>query len=282
MVSTNGFGFFSDFAVVYRWAAEIWSGNYTGQYPYPLMVLLSPIALLPLDVVAMIWLAAMLVILVLLLKRESLYWVFFIPFLQVLFLGQIDPLFWLAYRSKRPAVWALLSLKPQLLFLVIPRILTDKRKVPEFLAALAVLHLPFLILRPTWPREWWSFLSTYSQNRLTQMPGTTVSEQILFSLWALPFLALILLLVLLRHKNLEAAFFLANPFLLPYDYSLIMGDVSKIIIPLSWLSLGIAWRVGANWPYLIMLVAVLLFEIFRERRLKTPEPAQKLPPSSPN
>ncbi len=281
MVSTTGFGPFSDLAVIYRWAAEIWKGNYTGLYPYPLMVLLSPLTLLPLDVVAILWLAAMLVIMVVTLKRESLYWMFYIPFLQGLFLGQIDLFFWLAYRSKRPAIWALLSLKPQLLLLVLPRLLTDKRKILEFLAAVAVLHVPFLILRPAWPVEWLGFLSTY-QNRMTEIPGTTVSGQILFSPWALPFLALILLLGFFRRKNVEAAFFLANPFLLPYDYSLLMGDVSKIILPLSWLSLGVAWRVGAGWPYALMLVAVLLFETIRERRIKTPEPVQKLPPSSPD
>lgn len=282
MVSSTGFGFFSDFAVLYRWAGEMWKGDYVGQYAYPFMVLISPISLIPINIVAALWFVTMLLILVLTLKRESLYWIFFIPFLQVLFLGQIDPLFWLIYRSKRPAVWALLSLKPQLLLLVLPKIITCKRRALEFLAAMAALHLPFWLIRPAWPLEWLNFLSTYSQNRLTRMPGTTVSGEILFSIWALPFLASLILLVWFRRRNLEAAFFLVNPFLLPYDYSLLMGSISKIIIPLSWLALWIAWQVNTSWPYTLMLLAILSFETIRARRAKIPTPEQIPPPSSPD
>lgn len=279
MVSTTGFGFFSDFAVMYRWAGEIWKGGYIGLYPYPLMVLLAPLSLIPINIVAGLWLVSMLLILVFALKRESLYWIFFIPFLQALYLGQIDPLFWLAYRSKRPAVWALLSLKPQLLILVLPRIFTEKRKFLEFSASLALLHVPFLLIRPAWPLEWVNFLPTY-QNRLANMSSITVSENIILSIWALPLIVSLVLLVWFRRKNLDAAFFLVNPLLLPYDYSLLMGNVSKMIIPLSWLALGIAWQVGSGWPYMIMLMGVLLFETIREQRAKTPAPVQTLPPSS--
>ena len=66
---------------------------------------------------------ACLAILVWILRRNSLYWILFVPFLQCMFLGQLDPLFWLIFRSRRPAVWALLSLKPQLLPAALPGIL---------------------------------------------------------------------------------------------------------------------------------------------------------------
>ena len=75
-----------------------------------------------------------------------------------MFLGQLDVFFWLIYRSKRPALWALLSLKPQFLLPALPRILASKRNLGEFLAALAVLHVPFLMIRPSWPAEWIGFL----------------------------------------------------------------------------------------------------------------------------
>jgi hypothetical protein len=273
MVSTTGFGFLSDFAVFYRWAGEIWRGNYLGLYPYPLMILLAPISLLPLDVAAVLWLIAMIAALVLALRRESLYWVFFVPFLQGLFLGQLDPLFWLVYRSKRPWLWALLSLKPQLLLAVLPRIFASRRSLSEFLAGVAVLHTPFLLIRPAWPAEWIAFVSTYQENRLIG-PGVTSSGAILFSAWVLPFAAVLLALFLMRRANWEGILFLANPFLLPYDYSLLMGRISKLIIPLSWVALWVAWQVHANWPYALLLLGVLAAVTIRERR---PQPGDAKP-----
>ena len=136
---------------------------------------------------------------------------FFVPVLQTLFLGQLDVFFWLIYRSKRPALWALLSLKPQFLLPALPHIFASKRNLGEFLAALAVLHVPFLIIRPAWPTEWIGFLVGYGQNRFTRVPAATASGAILQSLWIVPFAAAILALVLLRRKNLEHALFLANP-----------------------------------------------------------------------
>ncbi len=267
MVSTHGFGFFSDFSQIYGWAGEAWRGNYVGQYPFPLILLLAPISLLPLDAVAILWLIVILVSFVLVMRRESLYWIFFVPFLQVLFLGQLDPLFWLVYRSNRPWLWALLSLKPQFLLMLLPRIFASRRNITQFLAGVVGLHLPFLLIRPVWPAEWIAYLSTYQQNRLTRVPDATASGAILFSAWIIPFAAALLVLFLMRRDNWEGILFLANPALLPYDYSLLIGRVSKIIIPLSWLALGLAWLVHAGWPYAMLLLLVLTIVTIRERRL---------------
>lgn len=272
MVSTTGFGFFSDFSQIYGWAGQIWRGNYVGQYPFPLIFLLAPITLLPLDVVAIVWLIGMIVSLVLVLRRESLYWVFFVPFLQVLFLGQLDPLFWLVYRSRRPWLWALLSLKPQFLLMILPRIFASRRSLSQFLAGVVALHLPFLLIRPAWPSQWIAFLSSYEQNRLTRVAAATTSGTILFSAWVIPFAAALIALFLLRRANWEGILFLANPVLLPYDYSLLMGRISKLIIPLSWIALWAAWQVHAGWPYAILLLTVLAVVSIQERRL--PAPAQ--------
>ncbi|MCL4528385.1 MAG: hypothetical protein M1282_03115, partial [Chloroflexi bacterium] len=193
-------------------------------------------------------------------------------------LGQLDPLFWLAYRSKRPAIWALLSLKPQLLLLAIPKIFSNKRNIVEFSLAVLALNIPFLLVRPMWPIEWLRFLSTYGQNRLTKVPAATVSGEILFSLWALPLIASLILLVIIRRKNMESAFFLANPVLLPYDYSLLMGSTSKIIIPFSWLALWGAWQVKAGWPYALMLIATLVFETIREKSARSKSIQHTSPP----
>jgi hypothetical protein len=265
MVSTTGFGLFSDFAVLHGWAGEMWAGNYTGLYPFPLMVLLAPISRLPLDTAAVLWIAACLMILVLVLGRSSLYWMLFVPFLQGIFLGQIDPFFLPIYRSKRPAVWALLSLKPQLLLLALPKIFASRRNTVEFTAAALGLHLPFLLLRPRWPLEWLDFIAHY-QNRVAEITQSTVSGQIVLSWWVLPFAALLIGFVVWRRKNFEGATFLINPLLLPYDYTLLMGAVSKLIIPISWLALALAWKVQAGWPYILMMMGVLAYETVRERR----------------
>ena len=243
----------------------MWAGHYTGLYPFPLMLALAPISRLPVDVAAGVWFIACLGILVWILRRSSLYWILFVPFLQSMFLGQLDPLFWLIYRSKRPAVWALLSLKPQLLLPALPGIFSSRRNFVEFAAASLALHVPFLLLRPSWPAEWLRFLSSY-QNRLGEITRTTVSGEIVFSAGVIPYALLLIALVYLRRKNLEASLFLINPLLLPYDYLLLMGAVSKIVIPLSWLALAAAWKFQAGWPYALMMICVLAFEAVRERR----------------
>jgi len=243
----------------------MWAGNYTGLYPFPLMVLLAPISRLPLDAAAVLWIAACLITVVLVLGRSSLYWMLFVPFLQGIFLGQIDPFFLPIYRSKRPAVWALLSLKPQLLLLALPKIFASRRNVVEFLTAAVGLHVPFLLLRPRWPVEWLDFVAHY-QNRVAEITQSTVSGQIVLSWWALPFAVLLIGLVLWRRKNLEGATFLINPLLLPYDYTLLMGGISKWIIPISWLALGLAWKVQAGWPYVLMMLGVLVYETVRDRQ----------------
>jgi hypothetical protein len=265
MVATTGFGFFSDFAVIHRWAGLIWQGQYSGQYPYPLMVLLAPIALVPVDAAAAVWLALMILALVLSLKRDALYWIFFVPLLQTLFLGQLDVFFWLVYRSQRPAVWALLSLKPQFLLPALPRIFASKRNLGEFLAASAALHVPFLLIRPSWPAEWMQFLAGWGQNRLTRVPSSTASGSIILSAWIVPFAAALIILFVLRKKNIDHLLFLANPALLPYDYSLLTAGVAKIMIPLSWLALWAAWQVRAGWPYAVLLLALLTLETVREK-----------------
>ncbi|HET6845207.1 MAG TPA: hypothetical protein VFH29_00140, partial [Anaerolineales bacterium] len=200
----------------------MWAGHYTGLYPFPLMVVLAPISLLPIDVAAAVWFVICVGILVWILRRRSLYWILFVPFLQSMFLGQLDPLFWLIYRSKRPAVWALLSLKPQLLLAAVPGILSSRRNFIEFTTAMLVLHVPFLLVRPAWPVEWLDFLSHY-QNRLGEITRTTVSGELVLSAWVIPFALLLAALVFLRRKNLETSLFLINPLLLPYDYLLLMG-----------------------------------------------------------
>jgi hypothetical protein len=233
------------------------------------MVLLAPISLLPIDVAAAAWFVISLAILVWILRSRGLYWILFVPFLQCMFLGQIDPLFWLIYRSKRPAVWALLSLKPQLLLAAVPGIFSSRKNFIEFAAATLALHVPFLLIRPGWVAEWLSFLSHY-QNRLGEITRTTVSGEFMFSAWVVPLALLLAALIFLRRKNLEASLFLINPLLLPYDYLLLMGSISGIAIPLSWLALAAAWRFQAGWPYAVMIVIVLIFETVRERRQAAP------------
>jgi hypothetical protein len=236
-------------------------------------VLFAPISLLPLEPAAIACLALMLAGVVFTLRRDSVYWIFFVPLLQCLYLGQLDPFFWLIYRSERPALWALLSLKPQLLVPALPRVFASRRNLAEFLVAVIVLHAPFLMLRPTWPVEWFRLLSGYDQNRITGIPHSTTSGSIIFSAWIVPFVVCLLVLAWMRRKNLEGVIFLANPFMFPYDYSMLLGRISTAIIPLSWLALPLAWKVRAGWPYALMLLGLLLLETIRERRAGGAAPA---------
>jgi hypothetical protein len=98
------------------------------------------------------------------------------------------------------------------------------------------------------------------------MISATTSGAILTPVLGIPLVAALIVLFVLRRKNTEPLLFLANPALLPYDYSLLTGRISKIAIPLSWVALWAAWQVKAGWPCALLLLAVLTFETARERQ----------------
>ena len=88
----------------------------------------------------------------------------------------------------------------------------------------------------------------------------------MLSAGVIPYALLLLALIILRRRNLETSLFLINPLLLPYDYMLLMGAVSRIAIPLSWLALAAALKMRAGWPYAVMMLCVLAFETIRDRQ----------------
>jgi membrane protein implicated in regulation of membrane protease activity len=55
-----------------------------------------------------------------------------------------------------------------------------------------------------------------------------------------------------------------------------MGAVSRLIIPISWLALALAWKVQAGWPYILMMLSVLAYETVREGRGQKTAPSEEV------
>ena len=218
MVSTTGFGFFSDFALVHQWSRQLWDGVYTGQHLYPFLALFAPISLLPVDVAAAIFLALMLGSVVFTLKRDSLRWILFVPLLQSHLPGPAGSAILAGVPCRAPCrVGAAYPQTTAACFLCCPGCLPVGATSWSSLAATVALHVPFLILRPRGRWNGCGCFRSMDKTGITRDPRTPPrSGSIIFSAWVIPFAAcLLILLVFMRRKNLEGVLFLANPLMVP-------------------------------------------------------------------
>ncbi len=246
---------FSDAAILYAQGQALWdTGTYNSMYPYPAVVLFALMSRLPLWVVVTLVTGASLAILVALTKRSALLWMFFTPFLQVVWLGQIDmPFVWLMSRPT-PTRLALLTLKPQLFVLALPVLWKDKSLIRPTLLRITALYLPFTLARTAWIAEWLGHA------------GYKLGEASV-SLWAVPVLAMVAIGVCLKFRAWRSAAVSLNPALRAYDFVALVGSAPAWIVPMSWLAAlasnalsGLPWSGtlmglvpgGIEWPYALM------------------------------
>jgi len=234
---------FLDFTVLYQTGKDLWNGLYTGLYPLPANGLFALWALFPEWATLAALLITSLALFVAVFKRKALLWVFYVPVLQVLWMGQIDLLsLWLLAHFS-PVSLALLTLKPQLFILAIPLLLKRKELWKPFVAWCAVLYVPITLVRPTWILEW---IRQMNDGRLS-----SVSD----SFWQVPLLAIIVLVTLIvtRKISFNVLYWCFNPTLRWYDFSLLAGK-SYWLIPASWI---IVWFSQQRQPDLYWTYALL-------------------------
>jgi hypothetical protein len=290
----------TDFDIFFQ-AARTWAsgGKPDWFYPFPTLFLFLPFLAFPLSVAKALWFALSLAAVVAVFKRFSLLAVFYVPLLQCLFLGQLDVIFLplvalTACRERSrmggPVGLALLTLKPQLVWLYLP----------IWIWSLVISHLPALVVRRG------SFAIDEGQRTNDQRQRTKDKGQIIIFLtvsgllWGLPLLiwpdylahwqsrdpsqaafaspslwgggylhlgvilvtgAWLIIKVAQTPKEKWVAATAANPFLNIYNLVILLplaGKWSRLaLVLLSWPVFWLTNQVGTAWPGIILTLAVL-------------------------
>lgn len=144
-----------DWEMMIGWGRALLDGQYLGVYPLPATALLALLSLVPYQVTGTVVAAASLVVLVVAFKRMAFAWALYLPTLHGLYLGQPDVLLWGLWRAGTPLALALMTLKPHVFLLALPKVLALSRSDKVRLALYtAVMYLPFFVWRPGWVGEW--------------------------------------------------------------------------------------------------------------------------------
>jgi hypothetical protein len=247
-----------DFQTFYMTGLGLWQGQYVSLYPLPLVGFLALFALLPYEISAVAWHVAGLMIWVAVLKRWAPVWLPYTPLIILFTLGQIDLWFLGLYAVGSPVALVLLTLKPQLFVLALPRLLQFTRDDwRRFFIWLVVLYGPVTILRPGWIAEWLRFAVNAQDGRFAQNASA--------SFWSQPWLFLLLIPLIVwavrRNLNWRGLLLALNPGVLPYDYVMLAG-ASLWLIPLSWV-LQFWYRevpITERWMWSLLGVAAVLLE----------------------
>lgn len=245
-----------DFNALYDSGLALWSGQYTGLYPFPANGLFALLALLPRQAAFALLSFVGLALFVATLRQQALAWVFFQPVLACLWSGQVDLIFLWLLRWASPVALALMTLKPQLFPLVIPALIADRAKWRLFALACLGLYGPVTIIRPAWPLEW---LRACNDGRLFWYGSTSILGNPTIGF------ALLLAAAVLVRLDWRAVFWSINPTIRWYDFTLLAGG-SLWLIPLSWVTWGLTQMLGGNpGPVALLGLADLILRRHEQR-----------------
>jgi hypothetical protein len=224
-------------------------------YPLPTLFLFLPFTAFPYPIARALWWLILLTAFVLTMKRRALWFMLYIPALQAFYLGQLDLLLFPLIAIATGPAMALLTLKPQLIWLYLPLWLyiSSPRQRRAFLLVLSILWGASFVAWPLWPLD---FLAT--TRRLSQAAYASPS------LWGgsyLPWpLVIGLGLLLLRFaRDKWAAVTAINPAIIAYDLTILLPKAAWWLVPLSWLTQYLSNLVGIAMPHVLLAVAVALY-----------------------
>jgi hypothetical protein len=271
-----------DFGVLWQAGRAIWQGQdpygVSGFfYPLPVAYFFALLAALPRQVAFWVWLALNLVLLGWLVRRRAVAWALYFPLLHLFSSGQVDLVLWVlgfrlrtGWRSALAA--AVITLKPQVAFIMLPWTLwrwlrEDRRTLTIWVGMVLVLWGGVLPLDPTWPQRWWAAAPPLSALSRGNAPGLWSLERLFPGTWpALLVLAVIVFVWgLFQPRPVGwAAATLASPSGLFYDLLVLMETAPPwLLVPISWVAVGLSlwWRM--LFPWLLVPLAVILYHRFR-------------------
>ena len=255
------------------------------QYPPAASYFFVLFAVLPFQISYALWTGLNFVLVVdFIRKLKQNYWKWawlgFTPVVFVLMTGQIDIVFlWLASMMpskgwKAVLLGALLTLKPQIAFIVLPWfllqwVLHERKTLLQWLLVTAALQAFPLLLDPSLFQKFLAAAQTVQERRMLASPGVFALSNLNVPLIIMILMALGICILGLRRDPMtsRAAQLLAIPMGLWYENILLLGSVPWwLVVPISWLAFYVGTLVHSNYPFVIIPLLV-----FGWRMLSKPE-----------
>ena len=213
-------------------------------------------------------------------KENILAWFLYTPALFILLTGQIDIIFlWVSTFLTSQQIWkkilaaVVLTLKPQIAFIVLPWVLVrwlKQQPKTVFLwgACSLLLHSLPLIIDPGIYSKWIEGTKSYADNRMLLSPGIFGLSNFSVSIWVLSFFAIaIMIFGLFQNESISrTAQILALPMGIWYENVFLVGSLSwKILIPISWFCFILSYFLKTSTPLILIPLSVFLIKIYIEK-----------------
>lgn len=254
-------------------------------YPPPTLILFVLFALLPRVAGFIAWTALNCLMVIKLIrsrpfKINDLAWLVYTPTLFILLEGQLDIFFlWIASFMEKKG-WravlaaALLTLKPQLAFFLLPvQLLTwlkkDRRSLAAWAGCSVGLYLIPLGLVPQWYFGWLVQMQVKSGVYTTITPGIFSLPFSGFAQAGLVVAAAVLMAgaLFLTPKAIPATLLSVTPLGTWYNCVILMKQVpARLLIPVSWLAAGLAVWIKASYPFVLIPLAAYGWFALQQRR----------------
>jgi len=274
-----------DFGILWQAGRAVWLGQdpYGVEgffYPLPVAYFFALLALFRKEVAFGLWILVNLAILGWMLRRRAIGWLLYFPVIHLLSSGQVDLVLWaLGYRLTRgwPSALAaaVITLKPQVALIILPWHLwrwlrEDRHTLKWFVLISAVIWGFSFPLDPSWPLRWRAAVPPLGRLSRSNSPGIWSLEKLTPYAWPILTAVSIALFIwgLSQTRPVGwAATALASPSGLFYDLLILMETAPPhLLVPLSWIAVGLTlwWNNFVAWASLP--VAVILYHKGKERR----------------
>jgi len=289
-----------DFFVFWQIAQSILSGaplysSPESLYPPATLLFFVPLGLLPFNLAFAIWSGLNVLLYTISVRSMSkeivLGWFLFTPTLFILLTGQIDIIFlWISTLLTSKQTWkkilaaVVLTLKPQIAFIVLPWVLIQwiKQQPKTVLlwgAGCLSLHSLPLLIDPGIYSKWIESTRTYSENRLLLSPGIFGLSNFTISIWVLSIFALALMIFgLFQNESISrTAQVLALPMGIWYENIFLLGVLSwKWLVPISWICYILAYLLKTSFVLIFIPITAFLIQIFKQAKWDSDQKHAKL------
>jgi len=279
-----------DFFVFWQIAQSILSGaplyaSPESLYPPATLLFFTPLGLLPFNIAFALWTGLNVILYLRSIKfftKESvLAWFLFTPALFILLTGQIDIVFlWVSTFLTSKETWkkvlaaVILTLKPQIAFIVLPWLFTrwikqQPKTILYWLAGCFALHGLPLMIDPAIYAKWLEATRAYSENRILLSPGIFGFTNFQLSIWLLSFFALLIMLYGLfqTEKLSKNAQIIALPMGIWYENVFLVGAASwKWLVPISWICYVSAYFLKTSAILIFIPISAFVIQIFKKIR----------------
>lgn len=246
-------------------------------YPPATSILFSLFALSSPATMFVVWTSVNLLCLSAVSKRQPVRWLMYSPVIFVIAAGQIDLFFlWLStFLKKRgwtaAVAGALLTLKPQLAFILLPWwgvqwLRSDRSTLGKFGIATVGLHALPLLYDPAIYSHWITNIMEIGSARNGHAPSFMGLTYYGLPLWSVALLSAAVLgaaIFLTNERMTRVSAALANPAIMMYDHVVLIGTAPWwLMVPMSWIAWPVAYHLHSFVPFIIIPLTAFAWNLY--------------------